>query len=78
MIDQEILQKLIISIRQAIKNQSIDTSSAIKLIVISMEIIENFNINNINNIDKKEYVIIAIQEIDKGEYLIFCTSDDTI
>jgi hypothetical protein len=75
MIDQEILQKLIISIRQAIKNQSIDTSSAIKLIVISMEIIESFNINNI---DKKEYVIIAIQEIAKGEDLIFGTSDDTI
>jgi hypothetical protein len=40
-----------------------------------MEIIESFNINNI---DKKEYVIIAIQEIAKGEDMIFGTSDDTI
>jgi len=75
MIDKEIVQKLIFNIRQAINNQSIDTSSAIKIIIVSMEIIENFNVNNI---DKKEYVIIAIQEIAKGEDLMFGTCDDVI
>jgi hypothetical protein len=75
MIDQQILQTFITSIRNAIKNKSIDTSSAMKLIVISMEIIESFDVNNN---DKKEYVIMAIQEIAKGEDMIIGTSDDTI
>ena len=75
MIDQQILQTFVTSIRNAIKNNSIDTSSAMKLIVISMEIIESFNVNNN---DKKEYVIMAIQEIAKGEDMIIGTSDDTI
>ena len=75
MIDQQILQTFITSIRDAIKNKSIDTSSAMKLIVISMEIIESFDVNNN---DKKEYVIMAIQEIAKGEDMIIGTSDDTI
>jgi hypothetical protein len=75
MIDQQILQTFVASIRNAIKNNSIDTSSAMKLVVISMEIIESFDVNNN---DKKEYVIIAIQEIAKGDDMIIGTSDDTI
>jgi hypothetical protein len=75
MIDQQVLQTFVASIRNAIKNNSIDTSSAMKLIVISMEIIESFNVNNN---DKKEYVIMAIQEIAKGDDMIIGTSDDTI
>lgn len=75
MIDQQILQTFVTSIRNAIKNNSIDTSSAMKLIVISMEIIESFDVNNN---DKKEYVIMAIQEIAKGEDMIIGTCDDTI
>ena len=75
MIDQQILQTFVTSIRNAIKNNSIDTSSAMKLIVISMEIMESFDVNNN---DKKEYVIMAIQEIAKGEDMIIGTSDDII
>jgi hypothetical protein len=75
MIDPQILQTFVTSIRNAIKNNSIDTSSAMKLIVISMEIIESFNVDNN---DKKEYVIMAIQEIAKGEDMIIGSSDDTI
>jgi hypothetical protein len=75
MIDQQILQTFITTIRDAIKNKSVDTSSAMKLIVISMEIIESFDVNNN---DKKEYVIIAIQEIAKGDDMIMGTSDDII
>lgn len=75
MIDQQILQKIIILIKAAIKNKSINTSSAMKLIVISMEIIESFDIDTI---DKKQYVLMAIQEIAKGDDLIIGTSDDTI
>jgi hypothetical protein len=75
MIDQQILQTFVTTIRDSIKNNSIDTSSAMKLIVISMEIIESFDVNNN---DKKEYVIMAIQEIAKGDDMIIGTSDDTI
>jgi hypothetical protein len=75
MVDMVVLQKLITSIRNAIKNKNIDTSSAIKLVCISMEIMESFNINNDN---KKQYVIMAIQEIAKGDDLIMGTADDTI
>jgi hypothetical protein len=78
MIDQRILQSFITSIKTAIKNKSIDTSSAMKLIVISMEIIENMENVDVNNIDKKQYVILAIQEIAKGDDLIIGTTDDTI
>jgi hypothetical protein len=60
MIDQRILQSFITSIKTAIKNKSIDTSSAMKLIVISMEIIENMENVDVNNIDKKQYVIIHL------------------
>ena len=75
MIDQQILQTFVTTIRDSIKNNSIDTSSAMKLIVISMEIIESFDVNNN---DKKEYVIMAIQEIAKGDDMIIGTGDDTI
>jgi hypothetical protein len=75
MIDQQILQTFVTTIRDAIKNKSVDTSSAMKLIVISMEIIETFDVNNN---DKKDYVIIAIQEIAKGDDMIIGTSDDII
>jgi hypothetical protein len=78
MIDQRILQSFITSIKTAIKNKSIDTSSAMKLIVISMEIIENMENVDVNNIDKKQYVIMAIREIAKGEDNIIGTTDDTI
>jgi hypothetical protein len=74
-INQQVLQKLIASIKDAIKNKSIDTSSAMKLIVICIEIIENMQTENI---DKKQYVILAISEIAKGDDLILGTSDDTI
>ena len=74
-INQQVLQKLILSIKDAIRNKSIDTSSAMKLIVICIEIIENMQTENI---DKKQYVILAITEIAKGDDLILGTSDDTI
>jgi hypothetical protein len=74
-INQEVLQKFIASIKDAINNKSIDTSSAMKLIVICIEIMENMQTENI---DKKQYVILAITEIAKGDDLIFGTSDDTI
>jgi hypothetical protein len=75
-INQQVLQKFIASIKDAINNKSIDTSSAMKLIVICIEIMENME--NIENIDKKQYVILAITEIAKGDDLILGTSDDTI
>lgn len=75
-INQQVLQKFITSIKDAIRNKSIDTSSAMKLIVICIEIIENME--NIENIDKKQYVILAITEIAKGDDMILGTSDDTI
>ena len=34
--------------------------------------------NNVNNIDKKEYIIIALKEIAKGDDMILGTNDDTI
>jgi hypothetical protein len=74
-INQEVLQNFIRSIKDAIKNKSIDTSSAMKLIVICIEIMENMQTENI---DKKQYVILAINEIAKGDDLILGTSDDTI
>ena len=74
-INQQVLQKLIASIKDAIKNKSIDTSSAMKLIVICIEIIENMQTENI---DKKQYVILAITKIAYGDDLISGTSDDTI
>ena len=74
-INQQVLQKFITSIKDAIKNKSIDTSSAMKLIVICIEIMENMETKNI---DKKQYVILAITEIAKGDDLILGTSDDTI
>jgi hypothetical protein len=74
-INQQVLQQFITSIKDAINNKSIDTSSAMKLIVICIEIMENMQTENI---DKKQYVILAITEIAKGDDLIFGTSDDTI
>jgi len=74
-INQQVLQQLVISIKDAITNKSIDTSSAMKLIVICIEIMENMQTENI---DKKQYVILAITEIAKGDDLILSTSDDTI
>ena len=74
-INQQVLQKFITSIKDAIKNKSIDTSSAMKLIVVCIEIMENMESENI---DKKQYVILAITEIAKGDDLILGTSDDTI
>ena len=75
-INQQVLQKLVTSLKDAIKNKSIDTSSAMKLIVICIEIIENME--NMENIDKKQYVILAITKIAYGDDLISGTSDDTI
>ena len=77
-INQQVLQKFIASIKDAIKNKSIDTSSAMKLIVICIEIMENMENIETKNIDKKQYVILAITEIAKGDDLILGTSDDTI
>jgi hypothetical protein len=77
-INQEVLQKFIASIKDAINNKSIDTSSAMKLIVICIEIMENMENIETKNIDKKQYVILAITEIAKGDDLILGTSDDTI
>ena len=74
-INQQVLQQFITSIKDAIRNKSIDTSSAMKLIVICIEIMENMQTENI---DKKQYVILAINEIAKGDDLILGTSDDTI
>ncbi len=74
-INQQVLQQFITSIKDAINNKSIDTSSAMKLIVICIEIMENMQTENI---DKKQYVILAITEIAKGDDLILGTSDDTI
>ena len=74
-INQQVLQQFIKSIKDAIKNRSIDTSSAMKLIVICIEIMENMDTEKI---DKKKYVILAITEIAKGDDMIFGTSDDTI
>jgi hypothetical protein len=74
-INEEVLQKFIKSIKDAIRNKSIDTSSAMKLIVICIEIMENMQTENI---DKKQYVILAINEIAKGDDMILGTSDDTI
>jgi hypothetical protein len=74
-INQQVLQQFIKSIKDAIRNKSIDTSSAMKLIVICIEIMENMQTENI---DKKQYVILAINEIAKGDDLILGTSDDTI
>jgi hypothetical protein len=74
-INEQVLQKFIASIKDAIKNRSIDTSSAMKLIVICIEIMENMDTEKI---DKKKYVILAITEIAKGDDMIFGTSDDTI
>ena len=77
-INQQVLQKFIRSIKDAIRNKSIDTSSAMKLIVICIEIMENMENIETKNIDKKQYVILAITEIAKGDDLILGTSDDTI
>ena len=77
-INQQVLQKFITSIKDAIRNKSIDTSSAMKLIVICIEIMENMENIETKNIDKKQYVILAITEIAKGDDLILGTSDDTI
>ena len=74
-INQQVLQQFITYIKDAIRNKSIDTSSAMKLIVICIEIMENMQTENI---DKKQYVILAITEIAKGDDLILGTSDDTI
>ena len=74
-INQQVLQQFITSIKDAIRNKSIDTSSVMKFIVICIEIMENMQTENI---DKKQYVILAINEIAKGDDLIFGTSDDTI
>ena len=56
-INQQVLQQFIISIKDAIRNKSIDTSSAMKLIVICIEIIENMeNMENIEHIENKENI----------------------
>lgn len=78
MIDQQILQEIVVLIKNSIKNKSVDTTSVMKLIVICMEIMENMDNMNIDNNDKKQYVILAIQEIAKGDDLILGTADDTI
>lgn len=78
MIDQQVLQDIIVSIKACIKNKSVDTSSVMKLLIICMEIMENIDNKNIENIDKKQYVILAIREIAKGDDLILGTADDTI
>lgn len=78
MIDQKVLQDIVVSIKTCIKNKSVDTSSVMKLLIICMEIMENMDNKNIENIDKKQYVILAIKEIAKGDDMILGTADDTI
>lgn len=78
MIDQQVLQDIVVSIKTCIKNKSVDTSSVMKLLIICMEIMENMDNKNIENIDKKQYVILAIKEIAKGDDMILGTADDTI
>jgi hypothetical protein len=51
MIDQQILQNIVVSIRSSIKNKSVDTTSVMKLVVICMEIMENME-----NVDIDKYI----------------------
>jgi hypothetical protein len=76
MINNDILNSLIISIRNNIKNKNIDTSSCFKIIVLSIETIENYT--NLSGEEKKEYIILAIQTIAKGDDNISGNEDDLL
>jgi hypothetical protein len=78
MLKPEILKSLISKIKLAIQNKNIDTSSAMKMLVLSMELIEDIDDGTITNVEKKQYIIIALEEIAKGNDMITGTSDDTI
>lgn len=76
MIKNDILNSLIVSIRNNIKNENIDTSSCFKIIVLSIETIENYT--NLTGEEKKEYIILAIQTIAKGDDNISGNEDDLL
>jgi hypothetical protein len=60
----ENIKYLIISIKTAIRSNSVDTSTAFKIISISMEIMEKIKTNGDN---KKILLILALKEIVKDE-----------
>jgi len=76
MINNDILKSLITSIKNNIKNKNIDTSSCFKIIILSIEIIENYN--TLTGEEKKNYIILAIENIAKGEDNISGTEDDLL
>ena len=76
MIKPNILNSLIVSIKNCIKNTSIDTSSCFKIITISIEMIENYD--NLTGEEKKNYIILAIETIAKGDDNIAGTADDLL
>ena len=76
MIKPNILNSFIVSIKSSIKNTNIDTSSCFKIITISIEMMENYK--NLTGEEKKNYIILAIETIAKGDDNIAGTSDDLL
>jgi len=64
MIEKDILDNLILNLNAMIYDKKIDTSTASKIVVITMELIEKIKAN-ISSEDKKKYVILAIKDVSK-------------
>lgn len=76
MIKLNILNTLINSIKNSIKDNTIDTTTFFKIITLSIEIMENYN--ELNGNEKKEYIILAIETIAKGNDNIKGNNDDLL
>ena len=76
MIQPHILNSLILCLKSNIKNKNIDTSSALKIITLSMELIEEYP--DLTSEEKKLYIITALEEIAKGNDNISGTEDDAL
>ena len=76
MLKPNILNALVNTIKNSIKDKNIDTSSCFKIITLSVEIIEKYN--ELHGKDKKEYIIKAIEIIAKGNDNIEGNNDDLL
>lgn len=76
MLKPNILNALVNSIKNCIKDKNIDTSSCFKIITLSLEIIEKYN--DLNGNDKKKYIIQAIEIVAKGNDNIEGNNDDLL
>jgi hypothetical protein len=70
------LDKIVKCIKINIKTKNIDINSAFDLIICSMEIMETYD--NLTGEQKKQYILLAIEQIANGDDGISNTSDDYI